>query len=878
VRPPKRSWWSAAEQGIFSGGSKERAAPGTSAQPPPSAGVVPNAGDGSPPPETPLNQRQKQTLVEEAESRKTEAEGLLASMRQPVEDTARAGHKAMQQQIQHLSEQVMLLKEALGKKTADLTVVPQPATRPVAAKMVEDAPRVSSGGDSTHMQPSLAEAPKERTTSYVGPDGSSALNHARHCYRTSTQELVAVANELHASMSDRGASILALIHRRLTIIGRDALEHPDPKVIEKLMAYRRWRFLNAAMRDSRDLKRVKKMYRDSALALVGTVRSLEEMTSQTAVDLAVVIRDRLAVIIQEATLENDVAMIKALLSTKMFRWQWSGEVSTLVPAQLVRKVSDKIPLKTHLDRRKASKVVSPEMRAKKEPASHHAPAGNPTQEKKIGDASVPQRAQAVDAVKDTPVFAKKPYVETEPKTQAKDNEQEALRQIHAQSPSMKLPNSAPNSTPSTDLGREALDVSTKSSSSKPTKTPRTSFANADSTPSKPVSIQSTGGNNQSLFEELFPEAVVSPPVRPAEEKQSVQKLSLPEPDNRIRLKPTNLPKTPKDQIVQSFVKRGETITALQLEHCSTELTEFDFRRLVAKGKHIETWNSDHAFYKVIPGRDPLSLERLPFYYLLFRSSEAAHAYQKNAGRLHKLTALHQPSNIFSAIPPPKGFLEDGEDIEALTSSYLLRPTGHSFSLRMVMQPYHPALSALFKQGGYVPIVPNTDDRRNRIHKVLMHIEGYEPSLSDLFRILRTDAYNKSMSLTLRNESSSSIHRLRDLINLKTNLSPLAATNPRAYDNKELSNKSSNMKLEFEDPNIAYLMKSDGSGEGENPQEINQIVMNRVYNRWILDFDDEDEAKRFVVAWHRRPLPDLVSGGLTWREHEETRTCNCELLW
>jgi hypothetical protein len=800
VQPPKRSWRSAAGQGSFSGGFKERAAPGTSAQPPPSAGVVPNAGDGSPPPESPPDQRQKQALVEDAESRKTEAEALLASMRQPVEDTARAEHRAMQQQIQHLSEQVMLLKEALGKKTADPTFVPKPATPPVVAKTEEDASRVSSGGDST-------------------------------------------------------------------TIGRDALEHPDPKVIEELMTYRRWRFLNTAMKDPRDLNRVKKMYRDSALALVGTVRSLEEMTSQAAVDLAVVIRDRLAVIIQEATSEKDVAMIQALLSTKMFRWQRSGKVSTLVPAQLVRKVSDKIPLKSHLDKRKASKVVvSPEIRAKKEPASHHAPAGDAIQEKKADDAFVPQRAQAVDAVKDSPALAKKPYIETEPKAQAEDTEQETSPQIHAQSP------------PSSDLERVALNASTKSSSSKPTKTPRTSFANADSTPSEPVSTLSAGGNNQSLFEELFPEAVVSPPVRPAEEKQSVQKLSLPEPDNRIRLKPTSQPKTPKDQIVQSFVKRGEVITALQLEHCSTELTEFDFRRLIAKGKHIETWNSEHAFYKVIPGRDPLSLERLPFYYLLFRSSEAALAYQKNAGRLHKLTALHQPSNIFSAIPPPKGFLEDDEDIETLTSSYLLRPTGHSFSLRTVMQPYHPALSALFKQGGYVPIVPNTDDRRNRIHKVLMHIEGYEPSLSDLFKILRTDAYNKSMSLTLRNESSSSIHRLRDLINLKTNLSPIAATNPRAYDNKELSSKSSTMKLEFEDPNIAYLMKSDGSGEGENPQEINQIVMNRVYNRWILDFDDEDEAKRFVVAWHRRPLPDLVSGGSTWREHEETRICNCELLW
>jgi hypothetical protein len=869
-------------EGIFPAGSKESAAPETSTQPPPAAvDGAQTAGNGSPHPEPPLRERQKA-----ADSREAKEEALSAPTRQAGQETART--EQMQQQIQHLSEQVVLLEEALRQKT--VTAPPRPATPPVAAKTEEDAPPVSSGEKSTRMQPSLAAATTEPTIlSALGVQ--STMDYARFRYRASTAQLVAVANELHASMPIRGASIVAIIRRRLTAIGRDALEHGDPKVIQELMAYRRWRFLNIAMRDSEDVKRAKKTYRDSALALVRALSLLDEMASQAAVDLAAAIHDRLAMTIHEATSENDVQMLRALLSTKKFRWHFTSDnIRTLTPAQPVRKNTERIPtstpvkivrnvpekiptpipvklvrrvpLETHRDKRKASEViVSPEVRADNDPASLHNPLSNPTQEVKAGEVCAPLSA---DALKYSPAHIKKTYVESvEFKAPAEDDGHIPSPQSNAQSPS------------NTIRERQGTDASTKSSNQKPTQAPRTSFANSDSTPAKPVSMQSGGGNGHSLFEELFPEAVVSPPVRPAEVREPLQRLDLPEPGNRIRLKPTSLPKTPKDQIVQSFVKRGEDITVLQLEHCSTELTEFDFRRLIAKGKHIEAWNSDGAFYKVIPGRDPLSLERLPFYYLLFRSPESAHAYQKNAGRLHKLTALHQPSNIFSAIPPPKGFLEDGEDIEALTSSYVLRPTGHSFSLRTVMQPYHPALSALFKQGGYIPIVPNTDGKRNRIHKVLMHIEGYEPSLSDLFKILRKDAYNKGMSLTLRNESASSIHRLRDLLNLKTNLSPIATTNPRAYDQRGISG---NTKLEFEDPNIAHLMKSDASGEGENPQEINQIVMNRVYNRWILEFDDEDEAKRFVVAWHRRPLPNLGPGGLAWKEYEEMRICNCELLW
>jgi hypothetical protein len=800
----------------------------------------------------------------------------------PDKDTDRAEWKAMQQQLQHLTKQVKLLKEALDERTAKAAPTAQSATRSVAAKPDEDTSQTSSGEESVRAQPSLTAAtttttktmlPATRRVLHTKSGGSQVLDRAMYRYRRSTSELVNTANELHECMPILGASIVALIQRRLTVIGRDAILENDPKTIERLRPYKKRRFLDVAMRDSKDVSLAKRTYRRSAIALVEIVKSLEKMTSQAAAHIAVMIRDRLALMIQEAVSDHDVQMRQALLSTKMFKWHDPafGKLATLTMVPLIRKV----PLETHADRRAQSKsVASPELQAEKESVSFHATPSNLTREK-VDRADASQNAQVFESIKDRAAPVKKIEVETdEPEVQKEDDEQKIMSDDHTQSRSMKLSDTVLDSTSETIQERQPIDTSTKSLDPKPTNTPKESSVKTDAIPSRPAPSQSDEVSEHSLFEELFPEATVSPPVRTAENREHVPKLNLPEPSNLIRQKPTDSPKNVKDQVVQSFVKRGEDITALQLEHCSTELTEFDFRRLIIKGKHIDAWNSDGAFYKVIPGRDPLSLERLPFYYLLFRSPEAAHAYQKNAGRLHKLAALHQPSNIFSAIPPPKGFLEDGEDIDAITSSYVLKPTGHSFSLRTVMQPYHPALGALFKQGGYKPIVPDTDNKRNRIHKVLMHIEGYEPSLSDLFKILRQDAWRKSMLLPLRNESSSSIHRLRDVINLKTHLLPIATTNPRAYDHRELSGNSGNTKLEFDDPNIAHFMKSDS----ENPQDINQIVMNRVYNRWILEFDDEDEARRFAIAWHRRPLPNVGSNERTWKDYEEVRICNCELLW
>jgi hypothetical protein len=140
-----------------------------------------------------------------------------------------------------------------------------------------------------------------------------------------------------------------------------------------------------------------------------------------------------------------------------------------------------------------------------------------------------------------------------------------------------------------------------------------------------------------------------------------------------------------------------------------------------------------------------------------------------------------------------------------------------------------------------------------------------------------------MTLSLRNESLSSVHRLRDVINLKTRMQPISTTNPRAYSHREVNHPptstSANMKFDFDDPNISAFMRSGMDGDdGDVAKEINQMVMNRVYNRWIIEFDDEDKARRFSTAWHRRVLPNLVKGEKTWKDYEEVRMCNCELLW
>lgn len=390
---------------------------------------------------------------------------------------------------------------------------------------------------------------------------------------------------------------------------------------------------------------------------------------------------------------------------------------------------------------------------------------------------------------------------------------------------------------------------------------------------------SDDADDQSLLKELFPEAYNW--AEPHYSKRNpYPKLTLPNQTPLIRRTEHEPLKTDRERFVESFQNKAEQLTALQLLHTSLELTESDFRRIIPKGKHIESWASEGEFVKVIPGRDPISLERLPFYYIVFRSPEAALAYQNNASRLHKLCQLHQPKSIFSAIPPPRGFMEDGEDLGLLTSSYLLKPSGTPLNLNMVMKPYNPALRELIEQGGYAPVVRplspsrNANDSKKVTYKVLLKIEGHEPLPSDIFRILRTDAYARGLTWPFHNQQKG-IQRLRDVVDLKAKIQTVSADNPRAWNPKNMPAADAEFDIlsHHHDRNAA-VAGADPAATGTD--QLNQILMNRVYNRWLIEFEDEQAARRFARIWNMRPFP-IDTSPAHWMG-EAQKMCTTEFLW
>jgi hypothetical protein len=617
------------------------------------------------------------------------------------------------------------------------------------------------------------------------------------------------------------------------------------------------------------LEYTQKAFRESAYTIGQVATELETLSSSAAARVAWRARNCIRVLSEDAKVEGDY-QLRQTLGVAYKNWE-TLHAERKYSARAYERPGLLLQLRGRDIKATSAKIRNDVKRLKKELVKISPT--TPKQPKPVISSMEEYRRQACESIEDTQKLPKS----TESGSSQKRIDGERLtRSIHTQSRWMKSSDDLNITTD--DHGRRSTTA--KQSTRTEADTPPDSRQGTEPSPATRTNLSpkptpdTAEMSEQSLLEELFPEASSPPQPRQTEQSDRYPKLNLPDSRPIVRREVYDPTPSLKEQVVNSFRKQGEQITVLQLTNCSTELTEADFRRIIPKSKHIEGWNRDGDLYKVIPGRDPLSLERLPFYYLLFKNADAALAYQKNASRLHKLSALHQPASIFSAIPAPRGFLEDGEDITAAISSYNLLPTHHPMSLNVLMQPYNPQLRALIERGGYQPVTPSVDKQGKHIWRVLMHIEGYEPTTSDLFKIFSRDAYKHGMLVPLRNESQTSIHRLRDVINLRTSSKPISSSRPRAYGTFDQPTQSESEKV-YDDPAIQSVL--EGTSE-DNPGQTSQLIMNRVYNRWVLDFEDEDTARRWSVRWHRRVLPELSHTKGAWRDSEEARVCNTELLW
>ncbi|KAL9074919.1 MAG: hypothetical protein Q9157_004215 [Trypethelium eluteriae] len=348
-------------------------------------------------------------------------------------------------------------------------------------------------------------------------------------------------------------------------------------------------------------------------------------------------------------------------------------------------------------------------------------------------------------------------------------------------------------------------------------------------------------SGKSLLEALFPEA--ADPKSTSKPERHIPRLPI-EPVRPPSIEST-IPKGKNDPLPVLKDRRRQTRenqeeVVLRFYGSSKYLLESDFRRVSPGGRHIEGWQQDLGrIERIIPGRNPSTLERDESYCLVFSSLASAEAYRTEVIRLHQLSTTHTPTSLISMIPPPPGFPIDGEDAHAKMQSYALYPPSVNPDIRLEDQPFREWTASEAVRGDANQLMRRPIKRG---HEVLLHVNGPQPTVYDVRGAISKDGVNRALPWATLPGPDAGVTELKLAISMHGEL------------HQQLLDKQ-------------WL-------EGRE-EEVKTNIHAKVFHKWIVAFQTEVEAKRFVRAWHKMPLPAWWQG----TQYEEVPSIvHAELLW
>lgn len=187
---------------------------------------------------------------------------------------------------------------------------------------------------------------------------------------------------------------------------------------------------------------------------------------------------------------------------------------------------------------------------------------------------------------------------------------------------------------------------------------------------------------------------------------------------------------------------------------------------------------------------------------------------------------HTPKSVDSPLPLQRGVKinpEDPEDANAMLQDFTLCPPSHRLKLLYHYEILSPGMCSLLDRGGYLRL-PDDTDRAGRA--VLFWVDGYSPTMREINTLIATDGRDRGMAWDI------SISKVQG--------------------STEIVDSSEYLPLE-------------GSLE-----EYESQPPRRAFQRWVLTFAEESEARSFARSWHRRPLASIT--------HDDSRTVHAEVIW
>ncbi len=161
-----------------------------------------------------------------------------------------------------------------------------------------------------------------------------------------------------------------------------------------------------------------------------------------------------------------------------------------------------------------------------------------------------------------------------------------------------------------------------------------------------------------------------------------------------------------------------------------------------------------------------------------------------------------------------------------------------------------------------------ETRQSRATSVLFWIEGHQPSTFSLKETLARDGRDRGLQWSIalsRSSPGSGVPRSSASINVNT---PLAIT--------KLASPQSNTPPIINPETEARDQNDDD--DDDDRTELQTQLSTRKVSRWIIRFDTESEARRFVRGWHQRPWPWPSRGRESAAYGDEAPLVGVEALW
>ena len=335
--------------------------------------------------------------------------------------------------------------------------------------------------------------------------------------------------------------------------------------------------------------------------------------------------------------------------------------------------------------------------------------------------------------------------------------------------------------------------------------------------------------------------------------------------------------------IEAEIERdGPGVSVLVLRNASKNLAEEDFRRLIPQGSHLEGWTLEQGdILKVIPGRDPVTLERRNFYYLLFSSALGAFSYQGHATRVHKIVASHTPSSILSPIMPPPGIMFNDLDANAAIQSFSLVAPNGTLDLRQLRPPLTPLMRAIVRNRGY-PFINARNDRMPFEARLTM--EGPQLHESAIRHLFMLSGRRRDLSWSGNDRTMPVVTKWvpPEMGPRNGRLSGMS----HKREAREWSERQEFHELKEAERDVAEALEpgmvGDGATQTSDKADIDFLEsqgdktwQEKEQRTYIVGFPTERAMQSFVHYWHRRPM---LTEGFEHLDSDLPAIANVEALW